>query len=140
MPYRLLFEQQDAAYKTAVLGTTRARVAVEAAGRAWLGALHRPRRPLRRHACGASGKIADVYKKFDINAEAVYGPLMRCWLRLLLFDVEDPDVLVATPADFSGAEISAKLADRASIGCRVVDAYLKHRETALQFHRTVFCP
>src|ERR1700722_15849171 len=31
MPCRLLFEQQDAAYKKAVLGTTRARVAVEAA-------------------------------------------------------------------------------------------------------------
>src|SRR3982074_523798 len=31
MPCRLLFEAQDAAYKKAVLGTTRARVAVEAA-------------------------------------------------------------------------------------------------------------
>ena len=31
MPCRLLFEKQDAAYKKAVLGTTRARVAVEAA-------------------------------------------------------------------------------------------------------------
>ncbi len=31
MPCQLLFEQQDAAYRRAVLGETRARVAVEAA-------------------------------------------------------------------------------------------------------------
>ena len=50
MPCRLLFEQQDAAYRKAVLGKTRARVAVEAAVETRLGALYRPRRPLRRHA------------------------------------------------------------------------------------------
>jgi transketolase len=31
MPYRLLFEEQDATYKHAVMGETEARVAVEAA-------------------------------------------------------------------------------------------------------------
>jgi transketolase len=37
-----------------------------------MGALHRPRGPLvGMHSFGASGKIADVYKKFDISAEAI---------------------------------------------------------------------
>jgi transketolase len=49
IPCRLLFEHQDAAYKKTVLGTSRARVAVEAAVElGW-----------------------ERYTKFDINAEAV---------------------------------------------------------------------
>jgi transketolase len=72
MPCRLLFEQQDAAYKKAVLGTTRARVAVEAAVElGWERYLGLEGRFVGMHSFGASGKIADVYKKFDINAEAV---------------------------------------------------------------------
>jgi transketolase len=72
MPCRLLFEEQDAAYKKAVLGTTRARVAVEAAVEmGWERYIGLEGRFIGMHGFGASGKIADVYKKFDINAEAV---------------------------------------------------------------------
>jgi transketolase len=72
MPCRLLFEEQDAAYKKAVLGTTRARVAVEAAVElGWERYIGFEGRFIGMHGFGASGKIADVYKKFDINAEAV---------------------------------------------------------------------
>jgi len=72
VPCRLLFEQQDAAYKKAVLGTTRARVAVEAAVElGWERYVGFEGRFVGMHSFGASGKIADVYKKFDINAEAV---------------------------------------------------------------------
>ncbi len=62
----------DRAYKKAVLGATRARVAVEAAvelgGERYIGF---EGRFVGMHSFGASGKIAEVYKKFDINAEAV---------------------------------------------------------------------
>jgi transketolase len=72
MPCRLLFEQQDAAYKKAVLGTGRARVAVEAAVElGWERYIGLEGRFIGMHSFGASGKIADVYKKFDINVEAV---------------------------------------------------------------------
>jgi transketolase len=72
MPCRLLFEDQDPAYKKAVLGTTRARVAVEAAVElGWERYIGLEGRFIGMHGFGASGKIADVYKKFDINAEAV---------------------------------------------------------------------
>ncbi len=72
MPCRLLFEAQDAAYKQAVLGTTRARVAVEAAVEmGWERYIGLEGRFVGMHGFGASGKIADVYKKFDINAAAV---------------------------------------------------------------------
>ena len=50
------------------------------------------------HRFDASGKIADVYKKFDINAEAVCEPHMRRWRRLPLYDIEDPDVGRSRPA------------------------------------------
>jgi transketolase len=72
MPCRLLFEEQEAAYKKAVLGTTRARVAVEAAVElGWERYIGLEGRFVGMHSFGASGKIADVYKKFDINAGAV---------------------------------------------------------------------
>jgi len=72
VPCRLLFEQQCAAYKKTVLGTTRARVAVEAAVElGWERYIGFEGRFVGMHSFGASGKIADVYKKFDINAEAV---------------------------------------------------------------------
>jgi transketolase len=72
MPCRLLFEQQDATYKKVVLGNTRARVAVEAAAElGWERYIGLEGRFVGMHSFGASGKIADVYKKFDINAEAV---------------------------------------------------------------------
>jgi hypothetical protein len=72
MPSRLLFEDQDAAYKKEVLGTNRARVAVEAAVElGWERYIGLEGRFVGMQDFGASGKIADVYKKFDINAEAV---------------------------------------------------------------------
>ena len=72
MPCRLRFEEQDAVYKKAVLGTTRARVAVEAAVEmGWERYIGLEGRFVGMLGFGASGKIADVYKKFDINADAV---------------------------------------------------------------------
>jgi transketolase len=72
MPCLLLFEKQDASYKKAVLGPSRARVAVEAAVElGWERYIGLEGRFVGMHDFGASGKIADVYKKFDINAEAV---------------------------------------------------------------------
>src|ERR1700742_712575 len=72
MPCRMLFERQDAAYKNTVLGKTRARVAVEAAVEfGWDRYIGFEGRFVGMHDFGASGEIADVYKKFDINAEAV---------------------------------------------------------------------
>jgi transketolase len=72
MPCRLKFEQQDAAYRNAVLGKTRARVAVEAAVElGWERYTGLEGRFVGMHSFGASGKIGDVYRKFDITAEAV---------------------------------------------------------------------
>jgi transketolase len=72
MPCRLLFEQQDPAYKKSVLGGSRARVAVEAAVElGWERYIGLEGRFVGMHSFGTSGKIADVYKKFDINADAV---------------------------------------------------------------------
>jgi transketolase len=72
MPCRLLFEQQDAAYRHAVLGETTARVAVEAGvEQSWDRYLGFDGRFIGMHEFGASGKIADVYKKFDITTDAV---------------------------------------------------------------------
>jgi transketolase len=72
MPCRLLFEQQDAAYRRAVLGETTARVAVEAGvEQQWDRYLGFDGRFIGMHEFGASGKIGDVYKKFDITTEAV---------------------------------------------------------------------
>ena len=72
MPCRLLFEEQDAAYKKAVMGETHARVAVEAAVElGWDRYLGFQGRFVGMHSFGESGKIAEVYKKFDITVEAV---------------------------------------------------------------------
>ena len=72
MPCRLLFEQQDAAYRRSVLGDTPARVAVEAGVQiSWDRYLGFEGRFIGMHEFGASGKIGDVYKKFDITTEAV---------------------------------------------------------------------
>jgi transketolase len=72
MPCRLLFEQQDAAYKRSVLGEGTARVAVEAGVEdSWGRYLGFDDRFIGMHGYGASGKIADVYKKFDITTDAV---------------------------------------------------------------------
>ena len=72
MPCRLLFEKQDAAYKKSVLGETRARVAVEAAVQdSWDRYLGLDGLFVGMHEFGASGKIDDVYKKFDITTDAV---------------------------------------------------------------------
>ena len=72
MPCRLLFEQQDAAYRQAVLGEGSARVAVEAgAEMSWDRYLGFNGRFIGMHEFGASGKGGDVYKKFDITTEAV---------------------------------------------------------------------
>ena len=72
MPCRLLFEEQDPAYKRAVLGSTRARVVVEAAVElGWERYAGLEGRFVGMHGFGASGKIGDVYAKFDITADAV---------------------------------------------------------------------
>jgi transketolase len=72
MPCRLIFEEQDAAYKKAVMGATHARVAVEAAVEmGWERYIGFQGRFIGMHGFGASGKIGDVYKKFDITTEAV---------------------------------------------------------------------
>jgi transketolase len=72
MPCRLLFEQQNSAYRKAVLGKTRARVAVEAAVElGWERYIGLEGRFVGMHSFGASGKIDDVYKKFDITTDAV---------------------------------------------------------------------
>ncbi|CAN7759099.1 transketolase [Rhizobium leguminosarum] len=72
MPCRLLFEKQDAAYKKSVLGDSRARVAVEAAVQdSWDRYLGLDGLFVGMHEFGASGKIDDVYKKFDITTDAV---------------------------------------------------------------------
>jgi transketolase len=72
LPCQFIFEKQDAAYRKAVLGTSRARVAVEAAVETgWDRYIGFEGRFVGMHDFGASGKIADVYKKFDITVEAV---------------------------------------------------------------------
>ncbi len=73
MPCRLLFEQQDTAYKQSVLGTeTGARVAVEAGVEiSWDRYIGLRGAFVGMHDFGASGKIGDVYKKFDITTDAV---------------------------------------------------------------------
>ena len=72
MPCRLRFEEQDPVYQRAVLGSTRARVAVEAAVElGWERYIGLEGRSVRRHDFGASGKIGDVCAKFDITADAV---------------------------------------------------------------------
>ena len=72
MPCRLLFEQQDTAYRRKVLGETPARVAVEAGVEiSWDRYLGFEGRFIGMHGFGASGKIGDVYKKFDITTDAV---------------------------------------------------------------------
>ncbi|MDB5533616.1 MAG: Transketolase, partial [Hyphomicrobiales bacterium] len=72
MPCRLIFEEQGAAYKKAVMGATHARVAVEAAVElGWERYIGFQGRFVGMHSFGASGKIGDVYKKFEITTEAV---------------------------------------------------------------------
>ena len=72
MPCRLLFEEQDEAYRRAVLGEAPARVAVEAAVEmSWNRYLGPQGRFVGMHEFGASGKIGDVYAKFDITVDAV---------------------------------------------------------------------
>jgi transketolase len=72
MPCRLLFEEQDAAYRQAILGDSPARVAVEAAVElGWERYLGPEGRFVGMHGFGESGKIQDVYEKFDITADAV---------------------------------------------------------------------
>jgi transketolase len=72
MPCASIFNEQDAAYQQSVLGETLARVAVEAAVQmSWDRYLGLQGRFVGMHGFGESGKIADVYKKFDITTEAV---------------------------------------------------------------------
>ena len=72
MPCRLLFEEQDLAYRKAVMGETHARVAVEAAVElGWDRYLGFQGRFVGMHGFGESGKIAEVYQKFGITADAV---------------------------------------------------------------------
>ncbi|MET0409072.1 MAG: transketolase [Hyphomicrobium sp.] len=72
MPCTLIFDQQEAAYRVAVLGDTPARVAVEAAVQmSWDRYLGFQGRFVGMSSFGESGKIADVYQKFGITVEAV---------------------------------------------------------------------
>ena len=72
MPCRLIFEEQDITYKRAVMGETHARVAVEAAVEmGWDRYLGFEGRFIGMHGFGESGKIDEVYKKFDITSDAV---------------------------------------------------------------------
>jgi transketolase len=72
MPCSLIFDQQDAAYQNAVLGVTRARVAVEAAVQmSWDRYLGLQGRFVGMSGFGESGKFAEVYEKFGITVEAV---------------------------------------------------------------------
>jgi transketolase len=72
MPCRYLFEKQDAAYQRSVLGETRARVVVEAGVRdSWDRYIGFDGLFVGMDRFGASGKIEDVYRKFDITTDAV---------------------------------------------------------------------
>ena len=72
MPCWLLFEEQDASYKDAVLGTEGVTVAVEAAVElGWGRYIGRHGGFVGMHSFGESGKAPEVYKKFGITAEAV---------------------------------------------------------------------
>jgi transketolase len=72
VPCTLIFNEQDAAYQQSVLGETLARVAVEAAVQmSWDRYLGLQGRFIGMHGFGESGKIADVYKKFNISTVAV---------------------------------------------------------------------
>ena len=72
IPCTLLFNEQDPAYQRSVLGDTLARVAVEAAVQmSWDRYLGLSGRFVGMHGFGKSGKIADIYSKFDITTEAV---------------------------------------------------------------------
>ncbi|MBV8576606.1 MAG: transketolase [Acetobacteraceae bacterium] len=72
MPCAQIFNEQDAGYQRAVLGETPARVAVEAAVQmSWDRYLGLAGRFVGMHGFGESGKITDVYRKFDITTEAV---------------------------------------------------------------------
>jgi transketolase len=72
MPCRYLFEEQDETYRQRVLSPGTARVAVEAAVEmSWDRYLGFNGRFVGMHSFGASGKIADVYKKFGITTDAV---------------------------------------------------------------------
>ncbi len=72
MPCRLLFEEQETAYKREVLGESSARVAVEASVEiSWDRYIGPHGRFVGMHDFGASGKINDVYKKFNITTESV---------------------------------------------------------------------
>ena len=72
MPCRLLFEEQDLAYRKSVLGETRARVAVEAAVElGWDRYIGPEGKFVGMHDFGESGKVGDVFARFDITADAV---------------------------------------------------------------------
>ena len=72
MPCRLLFEEQDAEYRKSVLGSSMARVAVEAAVElGWEKYLGFGGAFVGMHDFGESGKISDVYAKFDITTDAI---------------------------------------------------------------------
>jgi transketolase len=72
MPCRLLFEEQDAAYKRSVLGESPARVAVEAAVEmGWDRYIGPEGKFVGMHGFGESGKYKEVYEKFGITTDAV---------------------------------------------------------------------
>ena len=72
MPCRLLFEEQDRQYQKSVLGDTAARVAIEAAVElGWERYIGFEGKFVGMHDFGESGKIQDVYAKFDITTDAI---------------------------------------------------------------------
>ena len=92
----------------------RARVAVEAAVElGWERYIGLEGRFVGMHDFGASGKIADVYKKFDITAEAVVRAAHQTLAGLPLSEIARTTKIM-TPAVVSPA--AAGLVDRVSIG------------------------
>lgn len=72
MPSLELFEAQDAAYKKSVLGTPKARVAVEAGiGLSWYRLLGEKGVFIGMHGFGASAPIDELYEHFGITPKAV---------------------------------------------------------------------
>ena len=72
------FEEQDEAYKAAVLGTSKAKVAVEAAIRmGWDRFIGSDGIFVGMTGFGASGPYKELYKHFGITPEAITAAVMQ---------------------------------------------------------------
>jgi len=78
MPCWDLFEEQDEAYRAAVIGRGTVRVAVEAAVRlGWDRYIGEDGGFVGMSGFGASGDVPDVFRHFGITAEAVVAAVQR---------------------------------------------------------------